>query len=137
LAIKKVLSLGQCGADNAAISALLRRHFGAEVDEVDTCADAEARLRGGAYDLVLVNRVLDRGGDSGLDCIAQLQAQPDLCRSPVMLVSNYTEAQEQAVAFGALPGFGKSSLGATATLTRLRQVLGVPSSHSQPGEEAE
>jgi two-component system chemotaxis response regulator CheY len=134
LSDKKVLSLGQCGADHAAISALLRRHFSAEVDGVDTCADAEARLRGGGYALVLVNRVLDYGGDSGLDFIAHLQSHPDLCRQPVMLVSNYPDAQEQAVARGALPGFGKSALGATATLTRLRPILDAPHVDSSAGE---
>jgi DNA-binding response OmpR family regulator len=123
---KRVLSLGQCAADNAAISGLLRRQFGAEVDEVDTCADAETRLRGGDYDLVLVNRVLDYGGDSGLDFIAKIQSQPELSRQPVMLVSNFPEAQQQAVEGGALPGFGKSALGATATLARLTTVLGKP-----------
>ncbi len=128
---KKVLSLGQCAADNAAISALLQRQFGAAVDEVDTFEDAEARLRAGAYDLVLVNRVLDRGGDSGLDFIAHIREQPDLRRPPVMLVSNYPEAQAQAVAAGALPGFGKSALGATATLARLRKVLATDNAASE------
>jgi two-component system, chemotaxis family, chemotaxis protein CheY len=124
---KRVLSLGQCGADHAAISGLLRRQFGAAVDEVDTFEDAESRLRDGVYALVLVNRVLDCNGASGLDFIARIQSQPELCRQPVMLVSNYPDVQEQAVARGALPGFGKSSLGATATLARLNTVLGEPS----------
>jgi CheY-like chemotaxis protein len=120
---KRVLSVGQCAADHAAISALLHRHFGAEVDEADTFEDTESRLRAGDYDLVLVNRVLDRGGDSGLDFIARIKKQPELSRQLVMLVSNHQDAQEQAVAHGALPGFGKSALGATRTLDRLRQVL--------------
>jgi two-component system, chemotaxis family, chemotaxis protein CheY len=124
MASKKILSLGQCAADHAAISALLRRHFDAEVDDVDTFEDAESRLHDGNYDLVLVNRVLDRGGDSGVHFIAQVLAEPALCRPPVMLVSNYPDAQEQAVKLGAMPGFGKSALGAAATLTRLRRALG-------------
>jgi len=123
---KKVLSLGQCAADHASIAGLLRRHFDVQVDEADTFADAESQLSLGHYDLVLVNRVLDRDGEEGLDFIARIKAQTDLHQLPVMLVSNYQDAQDQAIARGALPGFGKSSLGSTKTLNRLRDVLGDP-----------
>ena len=47
-----------------------------------------------------------------------------LRRVPVMLVSNYEDAQREAVAKGALPGFGKAALGQPHTLARLRAVLG-------------
>jgi hypothetical protein len=44
--------------------------------------------------------------------------------APVMLVSNYPEYQEKAVAMGALPGFGKAALREPETLAMLRRVLG-------------
>jgi len=40
------------------------------------------------------------------------------------LVSNYTDAQAQAVQAGAEPGFGKSSLGQPQMLDRVRAFLG-------------
>jgi two-component system, chemotaxis family, chemotaxis protein CheY len=131
MSTKKVLSLGQCAADHAAIAGLLRRHLEAEVDAADTFADAESRLSSGHYDLVLVNRVLDRDGKEGLDFIARIKAHPEWRPLPVMLVSNYPDAQEQAIAHGALPGFGKSSLGSTQTLSRLSAVLGVDGESDQ------
>jgi len=42
----------------------------------------------------------------------------------VMLVSNYEDAQKEAVAAGALAGFGKASLGRPAMIESLRSVLG-------------
>jgi CheY-like chemotaxis protein len=134
MSTKKVLSLGQCAADHASITGLLRRDFNAQVDEASTFADAEAQLSRNHYDLVLVNRVLDRDGTAGLDFIAQLKARQDLHQPPVMLVSNYQDAQEQAIARGAVPGFGKSSLGSTKTLSRLRAVLGGPDVEEDPNQ---
>jgi hypothetical protein len=46
-----------------------------------------------------------------------------LAKVPVMLVSNYAAAQAEAVAAGAVPGFGKSSLGRPDMLERVRAVL--------------
>src|SRR5947209_6514195 len=110
----KVLSLGQCAADHYSLSRLLRDQFQADVDAVDTPADALAALREGGYALVLVNRVFDRGG-SGLDFITRLKADPDRGAAPVMLISDYADAQQQAADRGALPGFGKSALRSPAT----------------------
>jgi DNA-binding response OmpR family regulator len=134
MSTKKVLSLGQCAADHASIAGLLRRDFNAQVDEAGTFADAESQLSRNQYDLVLVNRVLDRDGTAGLDFIARLKARQDLHQPPVMLVSNYQDAQEQAIARGAVPGFGKSSLGSTKTLARLRAVLGGPDVGGDPNQ---
>jgi two-component system chemotaxis response regulator CheY len=121
---KRVLSLGQCGADHAAISWTLRSSCGAEAVPAGTPEEALTLLRDEDFDLVLVNRVLDWTGNSGVDFISRLKANPDLKDIPVMLVSNYDDAQRQAVSAGALPGFGKGALRSPATTAMLRKVLG-------------
>jgi CheY-like chemotaxis protein len=129
---KKVLSLGQCAADNWSISRLLSESLGATVSEADSFEEALMLLRRDDFPLVLVNRILDANGASGLDFITQLKADEALRSVPVMLVSNFADAQRQAVAKGALPGFGKAALHDPATLEGLRAVLeatGEPSAH--------
>jgi two-component system chemotaxis response regulator CheY len=128
---KRVLSLGQCNTDHAAISGLLRTQFDADVTAAHTFEDAVARLRQGDFALVLVNRVLDHDGRAGLDFIDQLRQDERLRNMPVMLVSNYQDAQQEAVARGARFGFGKSALRQPDTLDRLRAVLGT--GEEEPG----
>ena len=70
-----------------------------------------AALHQQPFDLVLVNRVLDADGSAGLDVVEQIKTDTNLRELPVMLVSNYEDAQRQAVEKGALPGFGKATLG--------------------------
>ncbi len=124
MSAKRVLSVGQCMADHGSISRTLRQSFAAEVDSADSVAEALARLRDEAFALVLVNRVFDADGTSGLDLIEAMQTDAELKVVPVMLVSNYEDAQKQAVAAGAAPGFGKSSLGRPAMLERVKAYLG-------------
>jgi two-component system chemotaxis response regulator CheY len=121
---KRVLSVGQCGADHGSISWTLQRAFGAEVVPAATAASARALLVRGGFDLVLVNRVFDADGDGGLAFVRDLKADPTLTALPVMLVSNYSDAQDEAVQAGALPGFGKAALGAPEMLGRVAPYLG-------------
>jgi two-component system chemotaxis response regulator CheY len=121
---KRVLSVGQCYADHLSISSTLQRHFGAEVVSADSSAVALEQLRQGGFDLVLVNRVFDADGASGLDFIKRVRAEAGSRPPPVMLVSNYEDAQKDAIAAGAVPGFGKAALGQPAMLGRVRAVLG-------------
>jgi two-component system chemotaxis response regulator CheY len=124
MSAKRVLSLGQCGADHGAISRLLASQFGAEVVAAATADEALAHLQRDDFALVLVNRILDYDGRSGLDFIARLKADEQFQSLPVMLVSNYTDAQAEAARSGALPGFGKSQLTSPTTVARLRPLLG-------------
>ena len=119
----RVLSVGQCGFDHGSISRRLREEFGAEVVGADSFADALARLAEKPFDLVLVNRVSDVDGTSGLDLIQKIKGDQKLASLPVMLVSNFSEAQEKAQALGALPGFGKAELHREDTLHRIRAAL--------------
>src|SRR4051794_6451514 len=107
---KRVLSVGQCMADHGSISRLLKSSFQAEVVTADTAEEALRRLREEAFDLVLVNRVFDATNEGGCELIRQVKADHGLREVPLMLVSNFPEAQDEAQAAGAVPGFGKSRL---------------------------
>jgi CheY-like chemotaxis protein len=121
--VKRVLSVGQCMADHGAISRTIQRHLDADVTAAATSAEALDLLRQESFDLVLVNRMIDADGSSGLDLVKQLKADESLAATPVMLVSNHDDAQREAVEAGALPGFGKASLSQPHMLARLRQSL--------------
>jgi len=121
---KRVLSVGQCRADHSGISWALRSEFDAEVVAASSADEAEKLLRGGGFALVLVNRVFDRDGSSGLDFIRRLKADAALAGQPVLLVSNYADAQKAAEQAGAAPGFGKDVLGRPEMLERVRPYLG-------------
>ncbi len=120
---KRVLSVGQCMADHGCIGRTLRQAFGAEVVPADSVEEALTRLQAETFTLVLVNRVFDADGTSGMDLIQAMQADAILKTVPVILVSNYEDAQTEAVAAGALPGFGKASLGRPAMLERVKAFL--------------
>jgi two-component system chemotaxis response regulator CheY len=110
-------------ADQWSLSRTLQDSFGAEVIAADTPAQALDQMRQENFALVLVNRVFDRDGSSGLDLIRQVKGDKELSRVPIMLISNYTDAQTQAIQAGAEPGFGKSSLGQPQMLDRVRAFL--------------
>ena len=121
-----VLSIGQCGFDHNKIARDFEQAFGARVHGVDTFDEALDSLRRERYDLILVNRLNDSDEAPGLDLIRRMKAEADLVNLPVMLVSGFPEAQQEAEALGALPGFGKSDLASAATRTRLEAILGAP-----------
>ena len=120
---KRVLSVGQCGFDHGGIAHAFRQAFGAEVTAAATQAEALTRLEEETFALVLVNRVLDADGDSGVELIRRLKADDQLRTTPVLLVSNYADAQEEAVAAGAEQGFGKTALGRPEMLASVRAIL--------------
>ena len=121
--MKRVLNVGQCVPDHAAIRSLVERRFGAQVVGADNLKEALAALGQGAFDLVLVNRKLDVDYSDGMEIIRHLKADEQYTAVPVMLVTNYPEHQQQAVAAGAEPGFGKAELGTPATLEKLAKFL--------------
>ncbi|HEV3164624.1 MAG TPA: response regulator [Isosphaeraceae bacterium] len=123
MAHSRILDVGQCGFDHRMIASRLRSVFEAEVVAAATPAEALEQLRAGRFDLVLVNRVGDRDGAPGIDLIRTLKANADLATVPVMLVSDHEEAQADAEAAGAVPGFGKSQLSERETQERLARHL--------------
>ncbi len=128
----RVLSVGQCALDHGSISRTLEHAFDVRVQGADARDDALEALRGEPFDLVLVNRIIDRDGSSGLELIRAIKADPELAGLAVMLVSNYGDAQADAVALGALRGFGKVELRDAATRDRIAEVLN-PRGRAGPG----
>src|SRR3954471_17335093 len=120
---KRVLDVGQCGPDHSSIRSYLTRNFGCEVVQVDDGPGALAELKGGQFDLILVNRKLDCDYSDGIDVIRALKADPDAAEVPVMLVTNYPEHQAAAIAAGAVRGFGKLEFGKAETLSLLSPIL--------------
>src|SRR4051794_18213458 len=99
MAAKKVLSVGQCAADSWHIGRLFEEHFDIDVSTAGTGAAALEELKSESFDLVLVNRLLDSDGSSGLALIGKIREL--FPQTPVMLVSNYESAQQEAQALGA------------------------------------
>ena len=59
---KRVLDVGNCDLDFTNISALMREQFHASVQRSHTKTDALTALQREKFDLVTVNRLLDRDG---------------------------------------------------------------------------
>ena len=120
---KRVLDVGQCGPDHFAIRSYLTRNFDCEVVQVDDAAAALTELRSSPFDLVLVNRKLDCDYSDGVEVIRAIKADPKTVDVPAMLVTNYPEHQEMAIAVGALPGFGKLEFQKPETREKLAALL--------------
>lgn len=120
---KTVLSIGQCRPDQAAITHYLTSQFGAKVLTADLASDAWQLLKNQTIDLVLINRKLDADYSDGMQILQQILADKATATLPVMLVSNFAEWQEKAVAMGATHGFGKAELNRPETRRRLSALL--------------
>src|SRR4051794_3861010 len=116
----RILDVGQCGFDGPRMAALWQDELGAEVGCADSGEEAIEQLNENKYDVVLVNRVLASDGGSGLEVIREIKDSG--ANVPVMLVSDLDDAQEEAVALGAVRGFGKADLGEQATLDLVASV---------------
>ncbi len=121
---KRVLSVGNCSFDHGAIEGLIRANFDAEMVAASCYDDALEQLRAERFDLVLVNRKLAVDGSDGRELIERIKADPQLAETPVIMLSNYPEAQAAAIAAGAEPGFGKAELQRPETTEKLARFLG-------------
>lgn len=93
---------------------------------VESVADEESAFRAAlASDLLVINRLLDGEFEApgGVELIRQLGLRGVAAR--LMLVSNFRDAQDEAEAAGAVPGFGKRDLYAETTRRRVRDSLGL------------
>jgi two-component system chemotaxis response regulator CheY len=121
---KRVLDVGNCAPDHAAIRRLIERNFDAEVVQAHGADDALAALAADRFDLVLVNRKLDRDYSDGIEVVRRIKADPRTSGVPVMLITNYADHQDLAVASGAEHGFGKLEFDEPKTIERLGELLG-------------
>ncbi len=119
----RVLVVGNCDPDHGAIRALLQRNFEVEVERVMFVAEALQALRRGPFALVLVNRLIFADQSDGAALIAAMRTDPALASTPVMLISNFADAQDAAVVLGAERGFGKAELNQPATVEHLARWL--------------
>jgi len=120
---KRVLDVGNCVPDHAAIRGLLESSFGAEVVQAHGPGDALRLLKAQPFDLVLVNRKLDQDYSDGLPIIKSIKADAKLVSVPCMLITNHADHQQEAVAAGAEFGFGKKELQSRETHAKLARFL--------------
>lgn len=122
---KRVILVGHCSPDSAYLSITIRSVFpSAIIEQAMDDATLQAQLNKNP-DLLLVNRMLD--GDftypGGIELIKSCRATH--ANVPMMLISNYADAQRQAQAEGAVPGFGKSELNSKKAREALVSAMGV------------
>ena len=124
-AAKKVVLVGHCGPDSSylriAVSGAAKQSQ-VQVLMADDQSELNKLLADGV-DLLLLNRQLDWGfeAETGVELMQSLRAKfPNV---KMMLVSNYPEAQAEAVAAGALPGFGKREIGTPRVKELIREAL--------------
>lgn len=120
----KILDVGQCDADHFRISTTLTKNFEVEIQRAHSHDQALKLASATPFDLVLINRLLDADGTSAMDVLQSLKTEPATAEIPVMVVSNYADAQQAAVESGAVQGFGKAALDSEETKTRLAKYLG-------------
>ncbi|MEM1165539.1 MAG: hypothetical protein AAGI30_04540 [Planctomycetota bacterium] len=119
----RVVLVGHCGADSGGLRRAVERavpHAEVRAANDDASLDAELPYAG----LLLVNRVLDGRFRHrlGVDLMRERADAPAW-----ILISNYDDAQQDAEAAGAGPGFGKRGLNSATTAGALRSALGITS----------
>ena len=124
---KKVVLVGHCGPDSSYLRIAISK---ASKDIQILSADDEnelSQILAQQPDLLLVNRELEFGFAErhGVKLIEMLSKQ----KPPVkmMLISNFPEAQQEAVKAGAVLGFGKREVGTPKVTEILQAVLQGPS----------
>ena len=113
--MKKVMSVGQCPPDHAAIKYFIEDNFDAKIIKIDSTEEALEELTKQKIDLVLVNRKLDIDYTDGSILIQKMNQAGLLADTPIMLISNFPEYQQEAITLGAKMGFGKNDLGSSQT----------------------
>lgn len=101
--MKKILIVGPCYADAQALKKKLESEFRVKTHEVTKIAEAENFLRQRSCDLVLVTRICNGDKRPGLELIKYVKKNcPDI---PIILLSRFPEAQEEAKKEGAKAAF--------------------------------
>ncbi len=122
-AAAQLLDVGNCDPDHAAISRMLNEHFHVTIDRVMYVDQAMDRMRRRRYDLVLFNRLIFEDGSEGIELLKRAGQDASLRDVPIMMVSNFPEAQEAARRLGGRPGFGKAAIDQPGTIEMLSAYL--------------
>jgi DNA-binding NarL/FixJ family response regulator len=117
-----VVLVGHCGIDGPRLERELTQGMSeTRVLRVNSETDLKRCLEDGA-DLLLINREPVGFDRQGVDLVREVcRDNPD---AKVMLVSDYSDAQQEAVSAGALPGFGKSTMGRGTVVGAVKKALG-------------
>ncbi len=121
--VLRVLSVGSCSSDDARLARVVAAETGSAFQAAFDPDEALEKIAKEDYSLILVNRVIDGDGSSGVDFIARARASG--VSVPLMLISDHADAQAAAVANGALPGFGKRGLFSPETGKLLKEAIGI------------
>jgi len=108
--MKNVLDVGNCGFDHQNLQRVLSEHWEVELKRTTTLNEAIRELDSCSYDLVVVNRILEGDGASGMDLVKHVVQNPTPKGLPIVLLTNYPEVQEEALREGASASFGKRDL---------------------------
>lgn len=121
----RVALIGHCVPDSGMLKTVVSRIFPAcevvRVNDEQTALDEVKRS-----DLLLINRQMD--GDfpgvsgGGINLIRELLGVPGR-KAALMLISNFEDAQQEAVGVGAAPGFGKVRAGSAEAAERMRAAV--------------
>ncbi len=120
----RVALVGHCGPDCWTLKSAVNWALpGAQILTIGDESTLTSSL--GTIDLALINRVLDGRfkGESGIALIRRLRADGAAAGIALMLVSNFEEAQRDAEAAGAVPGFGKSDANTEKAKRRMREAV--------------
>lgn len=121
---KMVLDIGNCDIDHPRIREIIEANFSCIVDRAKTQDEADRFLASDMqYKLILINRVGAFDGKEAFPYIKKIKGIKRYQSIPVMLISNYEEAQIQAEQLGAVKGFGKDILGSPKLLEILHIYL--------------
>ena len=123
--MKTVLDIGNCDADHLFLTTMLTSNFDATVLRAHKLADAISALENNSVDLIMINRLLDVDGSEGMDVFQEIKSNEKFKSIPAMLITNFDDHQEKAVAVGAIRGFGKSALSSDATKELIKEALSV------------
>ena len=121
--MRKLLIVGQCDFDYQRISFVLSKIYDIEFHRADSFDDAIQKSLDQQFDLIMINRLMDLDRSEGMAILHELKSNPQTENTPAMIISDFQDAQEAAVAAGASPGFGKARLDTPQTFELLSNFL--------------
>ena len=72
---------------------------------------------------MLINRKLDQDYSDGTEILKLIKGDAKVAQTPVMIITNYADHQDAAMALGAERGFGKLEYGDPVTVRKVEPFL--------------